>query len=297
MHPVLFKLGPLPIHSYGLMLALSFLLGIWLSSVRARRRNLDPNFVSDMGFWVILSAIVGARLYYVFLHFEEFGGNLAAIFNPFHGGTLGIGGLVMYGGFIGAIIGGFLFFKLKKLPFLPYVDAVAPSLGFGIFLTRIGCFLNGCCFGGPHSGACAVSFPASSPAGQYQLSMHAESLFASQLFASGAGLIIAFLVLFAGKKRFFAGFEFYLTGILYAVARFSIDFTRYYAPDERVAGLSHNQIVCIGLFILFGGLLLKGFLFDTQSEKQQTAAKNESKTDKSASPEKESLAQASGINN
>ncbi|MFP4417956.1 MAG: prolipoprotein diacylglyceryl transferase [Chitinispirillaceae bacterium] len=293
MHPILFKIGPLPIHSYGLMLALSFLLGIWISSVRARRRNLDPNVVSDMGFWIILSAIIGARLYYVFLHFEEFKGNLTSIFNPFHGGTLGIGGLVMYGGFIGAIVGGFLFFKIKKLPFLAYIDTIAPSLGFGIFMTRIGCFLNGCCFGGPHDGACAVSFPASSPAGQYQISMHADSLFASQLFASGAGLFIAILVLWAGRKKFFDGFEFYLTGILYAISRFSIDFTRYYSPDEQIAGLSHNQIVCIGLFVVFGGMLLKGFLFD--SNKQQESVSQESAN--SSGEKTESLTQITGANN
>jgi phosphatidylglycerol:prolipoprotein diacylglycerol transferase len=131
MHPVLFKIFSFPIHSYGLMLALSFLLGIWFSGWLAKKRGLNPEVIADMGFWLILSAIVGARLYYVILHFEEFRGDLLSIINPFQGETIGIGGLVMLGGYIGAVIAAILFFKIKKLPFLPYADVVSPSVGFG----------------------------------------------------------------------------------------------------------------------------------------------------------------------
>jgi phosphatidylglycerol:prolipoprotein diacylglycerol transferase len=271
----LIEIGKLAIHSYGVMLALSFLLGIWLARHRAQKRDLDPGVVSDVGFWIILAAIVGARAYYVLLHMDEFVGDLGAVFNPFHGDTLGIGGLVMYGGFIGAIIAGFLFFRLKKLSFLPYADTVAPSLGLGIFLTRIGCFLNGCCYGAAHTGACSVSYPANSPAGVYQRHIHAEGLFPSQLLLSAGGLAMMLIVLFAGKKRPFNGFEFYLTGVLYSILRFGADFTRYYAPDEMVAGLSHNQIVCIGLFILFGGLILKEVLFKDEAAPEAQEASEE----------------------
>ncbi len=276
MHPVLFRIGPLPIHSYGLMLALSFLFGIWLSSRRAKKNNLDPNVISDVGFWIILAAIVGARLYYVILHFDEFAGNLASVFNPFHGGTLGIGGLVMYGGLIGAVLAGTIYFKAKKQPFLPYADAIAPSVGFGIFLTRIGCFLNGCCFGGPASnGVCAVSFPPDSPAGHYQRSIHADHLIASQLIESAGGLAIGFIILYVGRsKKLFTGFQFYLMIVLYSVLRFMVDFTRFYGEGEKVGGLSHNQIVCIVLFVVFGGLIARHLLFseaaeDNEQQKQE----------------------------
>lgn len=261
MHPVLFEIFGFPIHAYGLMLALSFLVGIWLSSWRAKRRELDPNAITDMGFYVILSAIVGARLYYVFLHFDSFKNNLVSIFNPFAGDQVGIGGLVMYGGFIGAVIAGLVYFRVKKYPFLPYADAVAPSLGLGIFFTRIGCFLNGCCFGAASEGPVAVNFPLQSPAGAHQHAIGAEGLFPSQLFLSVGGLAIAVIVLLAGRKKLFDGFEFYLTGILYAILRFAADFTRYYAPSEKLGMLSHNQIVCIGLFVVFGGLMLRHVVF------------------------------------
>ena len=231
-----------PIHSYGFMLALSFLLGIWFASARAKKAGLNPNVIADVGFWVILAAIVGARAYYVALHFEEFRGDLLSIVNPFHGGVVGIGGLVMYGGFIGAILASVLFFTLKKIPFLPYADVSAPSIGLGIALTRIGCFMNGCCYGSPaaHHG---VNFPLSSAAGIYQHDMHAVGLFPSQLFESAGGLLIVALVLLIGGRKPFTGFLFYTTGLLYAVLRFVVDFTRYYGADERLAGLSQPDRV------------------------------------------------------
>lgn len=260
MHPVVFHIFSFPIHSYGLLLAISFLLGIWFASYRAKRAGLDPNVIADVGFWVILSAIVGSRAYYVALHFEEFRGDLTAIFNPFHGGIVGIGGLVMYGGFIGAILASVLYFYIKKLPYLPYADAVAPSIGIGILLTRIGCFLNGCCYGSPvaHGG---TNFPESTAAGYYQHSVHASGLLPSQLYESAGGLAIALIILAVGRKKIFTGFQFYLVGLLYSILRFAVDFSRYYGSDERLGSLSHNQVVCIVAFIVFGGLILKGILF------------------------------------
>ena len=265
MHPVLFRIFSFPIHSYGFMLALSFLFGIWLSGHRAKKQGLNPDIVADMGFWIILSAILGARLYYVILHFEEFSGNLSSIFNPFQDGMVGIGGLVMYGGFIGAITAGIIFFKVKKLPFLPYADALAPGVGIGIFLTRIGCFLNGCCYGAGNAGACSFNFPLNSPAGSYQHHIHAAGLFPSQLLESAGGLAIAIILLLLSRKKLFVGLQFYLLGLFYTVLRFAVDFTRFYGDKERLGPLSHNQVVCIVLFVIFAGLILRGMLFKDES--------------------------------
>jgi phosphatidylglycerol---prolipoprotein diacylglyceryl transferase len=267
MHPIIFHIFKFPIHSYGLMLATSFLFGIWFAGRRAKNNGLEPHVISDVGFYVIIASIVGARLYYVFLHFEEFRGNLTAIFNPFHGGNLGIGGLVMYGGYIGALVAGVIYFKIMKYQFLPYADAAAPTIGFGIFLTRIGCFLNGCCFGAPTHSSLGVSFPANSPAGAYQHDCHSAALYPSQLFESAGGLLIAVIVLLVGmSKKTVTGLQFYLTGILYAILRFCVDYTRFYTPQEHIVGLSHNQIFCIFFFILFTGLLLKSAVFKEEGQ-------------------------------
>jgi phosphatidylglycerol:prolipoprotein diacylglycerol transferase len=263
MHPVVFTLPfvRFPIHSYGLMLAVSFICGIILSTWLARRRGLNPDVISDAGFWIIIAAILGARFYYVFLHFDEFSTNLLSILWPAQQDQCGIGGLVMYGGVIGAIGAGLLYFKVKKIRALPYLDAMAPSVGFGIFLTRIGCFLNGCCYGAPTTGGLGVHFPEGSPAGHYEHLMNATALYPSQLFDSFGGLLIGLIVLTFSLKKVFTGFPFYLVCFLYAIQRFFVDFSRYYSDNERLGPLSHNQIVCIILFIVFGGMILKNLLF------------------------------------
>ena len=274
MFPVVFSIGSFAIHSYGLLLAISFLVGVSFASSRAKKMGLVSGIVSDVSFWIILSAIIGARLYYVFLHFEEFSGNYTAIFNPFQGGSIGIGGLVMYGGLLGAIFGGFVFFKIHKIPFLPYADAIAPTLGIGIFFTRIGCYLNGCCYGMPTESAIGVKFPIMSPAGQYQVHMHANALIPSQLFLSAGGILLAVTVILAAKKINFVGFQFYLAGAIYSVIRFAVDFTRFYGPHERLMGLSHNQIVCIVIFVVFSGLILKNLINPNTSKYEKTISES-----------------------
>jgi phosphatidylglycerol:prolipoprotein diacylglycerol transferase len=264
------------------MLALSFLVGIWIATVRAKKAGLNPTVIADVGFWVILAAIVGARLYYVLLHFDEFSGDLLSIVNPFHHGFVGIGGLVMYGGFIGAIAASIVFFVVKKLPFHPYADASAPSIALGVLLTRIGCFMNGCCYGSP-SAAHGISFPSESAAGVYQHEMHATGLYPSQLYESAGGLLMFLIILASGRLKTFSGFQFYLMGLCYSVLRFIVDFSRYYGANERLVGLSHNQIVCIVLFVIFGGLILKGFLFKEEPQ-QQSPASNDTNTPAPAHP-------------
>ncbi len=270
MRPTMLELFTIPIPSYGLMLALSFLLGIWLASWRAKKMGLEPENVADFGFYTIVSAIVGARLYYVILNFDEFRGDLFAIVNPFHGGTIGIGGLVMFGGFIAVLITSVLFFRVKKLSFLNYADALAPSFGLGVFLTRIGCFLNGCCYGvaSKADDLFSVSFPQTNPlAGAYQHRIHAHGLVPSQLYESAGGLLMALVLLWVGSKKPFTGLQFYLAVIFYSVLRFSVEFTRHYSASERIGALTHNQYLSIFFVLLFSGLILRKYLIrETEKE-------------------------------
>jgi len=255
-----------------MMLALSFLIGIFIAAHRAKKAGLNPDTVSDMGLYVIIAAVVGSRLYYVFLHFDEFRGDLFSIINPFAGGSVGIGGLVMYGGFLGAVIAAVIFFKVKKIPHLPYLDVCAPSVGIGIALTRIGCFLNGCCYGAvtkAHSFFCVhYPDPDISPAARYQHIMGAHGLQPSVLYEAAGGIAVALIIYLAGKKKPFAGLQFYLLFVFYAVLRFVIDFTRIYNTSERIGPFSHNQALCIVLFIIFGGLILRKFLTDVDDSKK-----------------------------
>jgi len=267
MHPTLFKIFSFPVPSYGTMLALSFLTGIFFAMYLAKKRGLNPDVVSDLALYVIISAVVGARAYYVMTHFGEFRGDLFSIVNPVHDGQIGISGLVMYGGFIAASVTAALFFKIKKLPTLQYLDVCSPSVCIGIALTRVGCFLNGCCYGSAAKAGALISlsYPEMSPAGHYQRFVGASGLQPSQFYESAGGLVMAALILLAsGSKKSFVGLQFYMLVALYAVMRFFIELTRVYVRSEMVGPFTHNQVICIVLFAVFGGLILKKFFIDNR---------------------------------
>jgi phosphatidylglycerol:prolipoprotein diacylglycerol transferase len=258
----MFHIFSFPVPSYGTMLALSFLGGILIAMYFAKKRGLSPDAVADVGLYAIISAIVGARLYYVMTHFHEFRpplGSLSDIVNPFQGGRIGISGLVMYGGFIAAIIAAALFFKVRKLPVLPYLDVCSPSVGVGLALTRVGCFLNGCCYGlaAKAGSLLSLNYPVESPAGYYQHKIGAPGLLPSQFFESAGGLVIAVALYLVGRSRFyFAGLQFYLLIVMYAVLRFYIETVRY-IEVRKILGLSHNQVICVVLFLVFGGIIVR----------------------------------------
>ncbi len=257
MHPEIIRLGPVVVSSYGFFLALSFILGLWLASARARRMGLERRRIVDVSFWIVLAAMAGARLYYVIQHFGDFSARPLSVLFPGQGRLNCLNGLSMYGGVIGGILAAVVFFAVKKIPFLPYADALAPSVGLGIFLTRIGCFLNGCCYGLPASSWLGVHFPPDSPAGQYQLAVNAPGLLPSQLFLSASGLVVLAGALLVKSSKAPPGTAFCVMGILSTVLSFALDFTRFYPSSERIGPLTHTQATTLILFLIFLGLLTR----------------------------------------
>ena len=128
MYPVLFQIGPFVISSYGLMLALAFLIGIQIFSWMGKRRSLDNDQIMNLAFIVMISAIVGSRLLYVVSHLEEFSGRWVYTFLPIQpDGTVGLSGLILLGGVLGALIAGTVYVRYKKLPLWRYTDSIAPE--------------------------------------------------------------------------------------------------------------------------------------------------------------------------
>lgn len=250
MHPLLFKIGPFAVSSYGLMLSLAFFFGLWLAIKRAQRAGVTPNQMTDMSVWGIVVGIAGARLAYVVFHWNEFSSNPLSIINPFGPEGFGIAGLIFYGGLIPALAVGFLYIWRHKLPFWKTTDAFAPSIALGIFLVRIGCFFYGCCFGTPSELPWTVVFPPNSPAGSFFPHTHIHP---TQLYSSGYGLIILGLLFFLERFKKFDGFTFWLLIAFYAVARFSVDFFRYYENSMVLFRIGKvpvlfNQGICVLLF-------------------------------------------------
>jgi phosphatidylglycerol:prolipoprotein diacylglycerol transferase len=140
VHPIAFHFGPLTVTWYGLMVATAFVAGLWTASRRALLAGISSQQVLDLGPWLIIGAILGARSLYVVSYWQEFAGHsMVEIFKVWHGG------LVYYGGLIGATIGGVLYARLKKIPLWKLADVIAPSIALGYVFGRIGCLMNGCC--------------------------------------------------------------------------------------------------------------------------------------------------------
>ncbi|HEX7571062.1 MAG TPA: prolipoprotein diacylglyceryl transferase [Verrucomicrobiae bacterium] len=156
MHPIAFNLGSLPIRWYGVMMALAFLAGLWTATRRARLANVSGEVIADVTLWLMGGSILGARIVYVTTYWkQEFAnGPFSEVFMIQHGG------LVFYGGLIGAAGAGFGYLAWKKLPVWKIADILAPSVALGSVFGRIGCLLNGCCYGHACDLPWAIHFPA-----------------------------------------------------------------------------------------------------------------------------------------
>jgi phosphatidylglycerol:prolipoprotein diacylglycerol transferase len=262
MFRTLFSIGSFEIHTYGVMQAVAFFTAIFFAVRRARKEGLNPNVIFDLAIWILISVVIGARIWYVAEHFGEYAENPFDIFKIWQGG------LVFYGGFIGAVIGGLLFLRIRKLSFTKIGDTVAPSFAIGIAIGRIGCFLNGCCYG-RISEACGISFPAKDfpPAYADQLRQNliepgaAQSLpvIPTQLYSSLNNLVIFALLLVLSRRKPFDGFLIWLFIGLYGVHRFIIDFFRYYegaAKVLRVITLSQMTSLFLIVFSIIALIVL-----------------------------------------
>ncbi|MCY3772392.1 MAG: prolipoprotein diacylglyceryl transferase [Gemmatimonadetes bacterium] len=261
MYPILFEIGPLSVRTYGLLLAVSFLVGIILALRRARARGLNQNKMINMSLLIMLAGIVGARIMYVIPHWNEFSANPLDIISPFQSsGSIGLTGLTMYGGFIAAILVSILYLRMNGLSVWKACDAFAPSIALGIGISRVGCFMNGCCFGLPTESALGVVFPAFSAAGSFYPDVH---LHPAQLYNAVLGFGLFGLLLWLDRKPRFDGFIFAVLLISEPVTRFFVDLFRYYESSMTLGSLgglvlSVNQgisIVLVGM-----GLLLLGWL-------------------------------------
>lgn len=255
MYPELFKLGPISVRSYGFMLAVSFFLGVYYVSRVARREKLDFGQLLTIAYILVFAGIIGARLSYVLFHLEEFSRNWTASFNPFHSTHFGIAGLNLYGGILAAIICTYIYLKARRMPVLKTLDVFAPTVGLGLLVTRLGCFLNGCCFGTPTDLPWGISFPENSIPYHVFGSAH---LHPAQIYSSLYGLILFLFLHWRLKNRQFGGQVLALLLMIEAVFRYAIEYVRYYEDEMHVPFLgmnpTYNHLISILLFLLGLGI-------------------------------------------
>ena len=239
MHPIAFQLGFLTVHWYGVMIALAFLAGLWTATRRARRENIPGEKIADVVLWLMAGSIIGARFAYVATYWkDEFAGQpLSEIFMIQHGG------LVYYGGLIGAGLAGSIYLCWKKMPFWKTADALAPSIALGNVFGRIGCLLNGCCYGRACSLPWAIRFPTDHVT-------HGAPVHPTEIYDALDNFILYLLLAWLFRHKKFDGqvFATYLIG--YAVTRTIMEcFRGDYATGHIHFGLTPGELVSIPIFI------------------------------------------------
>lgn len=246
MHPTAFQIGAFTIHSYGVMVALAFLAGLWTASRRGLREKFHPEEILDLGPWLIGGGIVGARIFYVIEYWRESfaGGPLSEIFMIQHGG------LVFYGGFFGAALAGIFFARRRKMPLWKTADVLAPSVALGSVFGRIGCLLNGCCYGRECSAPWAVHFPSGHET--YPFGVHPTEIYDALL---NFILYLALAWIFRRKK--FDGQVFAVFLMAYAATRSFVEMFRGdYSAAHVHGGLTPAHLVSLGIFaagaVLYG---------------------------------------------
>lgn len=262
MYPVLFEIGGLTITTFGVMMFFSFITAAWILSLQLEQRGLPRDFAWDVLAWTAIAGILGAKFYYLGLHWEDLVADPA-------GQLLSRGGLVWYGGLIGGILAYYFYARHRGMPIAKTFDAAAPALMIAYAVGRLGCFLVGDDYGLPTDAWYGMAFPKGAPPSTagYLRSVGGEipasipdyaivTVHPTQLYEIGLALIL-FALLWRASKRWSLkpGQLFGLYLGLYAIERFLIEFVR--AKSDRILfGLSTSQVASIlllgvGAFIWF----------------------------------------------
>lgn len=234
MFPTLLKIGPITLHSFGLLVILGFMAGTFLAARLARERSLPGEAFLDAAVVMLFSAIAGARLLFVLLNWKHYSAN------PLQAVSLWEGGMSFHGGIAAGVLSGIWFMRRRGIALLPMADAAAPALALGYAIGRVGCLLNGCCHGGPTHLPWAIS-GAFCKDGAPGLTYHPAQAYAA-LISLGlcAGLMYAY------RRPHRAGQVMALYAAGYSIYRFAIEGVRAgITADVILLGLTEAQLFSI----------------------------------------------------
>ena len=246
MYPILLEFGFLKIFTYGLMVATGFLLAILFASSRAKEEGLDSQKILDLCFYVMVSALIGARLLYVVVEYRYF------LTDPLEVFKFWKGGLVFYGGLILGVLVSLWYLKRHRMPMWKTADLLAPSIALGQGIGRWGCLFAGCCYGKKTDVTWGITFTDHRSLAPLNISLHP-----TQVYLSLNALFIFMFLMWLSKKKVFDGQILWTYGILYSTGRFVIEYLRgddRGFPVEQV--LSTSQFVGIFIFVLSAFMML-----------------------------------------
>ncbi len=269
MYPTLLEIGPLEFHAYTVGLALAFLFGV-LGAVRENYKLEKPYPVTPAGgVWIFFGALLGAKIYWYLQYGTTWTDNEGNPYEWYRVFFIWEGGMVYYGGLIGGVIGALAYFKYVGASVLGMGDVGMPFLPLGHSIARLGCFLNGCCWGYHTDGPTGVVFPRYSLAWKRQVeeglitraAEHPLPVHPTQLYES-LGLFVIFLVMrFAYKHKKHDGSIIFLYPLLYGILRFT---TEAFRGDSvrSIYGMTVSQT--IGLVLFMGGALFYLVMYQTK---------------------------------
>ncbi len=235
MNPVAFEIFGISVRWYGIIMASAMLIGLALAIYRARPYGYKDDDIVDLAIWVLPSAVIGARLYYVIFEFERYGGDIFRMINVREGG------LAIHGGVIGGVLAGYIYTRVKKLNTWELADLLMPSLILGQAIGRWGNFMNGEAHGGP------TDLP-------WAIHVDGVAVHPTFLYESIWNLMVFVVLLKFTKKKKFDGEIVCLYMVLYSVGRFFIEGLR---TDSLMIGpLRTAQL--ISLLLIVNGLLIIG---------------------------------------
>jgi phosphatidylglycerol:prolipoprotein diacylglycerol transferase len=266
----------IPIFGYGFMMFVGFSVAAWRASVRVTTIGQHPDIIWDMLMWALIPGLIGARAYYLVRHGSPEFATATGLQKLFAAIALWDGGIVFYGSVLGGAVGIVTFCRLQRIPIVPMLDVMAPSLLVGEAFGRIGCFLYGCCYGGACSLPWAVRFPPDSLTFKKMLEKGQVTpddpatpfLHPTQLYSSLAAFLLAWILSRAFQRRKFDGFVLALFAILYPVNRWLLELLRT-DIDPYQSGLKDAQI--FSLLLMLAGIAGM-YYFSRHPRLTQTAA-------------------------
>jgi len=264
------------LHTYGVMIAAGFVVAIYLAVRQAKREFIDPNVVLDLAFWILIAAMVGSRVLFIIVNADDY------IADPLLLIKVWQGGLVFYGGFIGAVAASWYYCHRKGISFFRISDLLIPSVAIGHFFGRLGCYSAGCCHGSPTGVDWYGAVFTAKGTVVARSDLLGTPIHPTQLYESFGELCIFVLLLLLRPRKRYNGQLLVVWLFLYPAWRFLGEMFRGDLErgmlfewdlfgDFRPELLSTSQLVSLGL------MGLAGFLYFTQRRKKPTAEKGDGK--------------------
>uniref|UniRef100_A0A7C4LPB2 Phosphatidylglycerol--prolipoprotein diacylglyceryl transferase n=1 Tax=Schlesneria paludicola TaxID=360056 RepID=A0A7C4LPB2_9PLAN len=268
-----------PLFGYGAMLLVGLVSAVWLADHRARQAGFSPDIIWDLALWLFLAGIAGARLLYLLQYGAQvYAGKQSLAEIVWASVNLSEGGIVFYGGALAGAAAHFAFCRWRKLSALELADVITPSIFLGMGFGRLGCLLNGCCYGDYCDLPWCLVFPADSV--PWQALVHrgflppdapqTPPLHPTQIYSSLDGFVLAGLTLWYTRYRRVPGDVLGLGLLIAPVTRFLIEFVRGDEYGQLGTSLTISQWISLGL--LAGGLGLQVYLAQRARGKQASMA-------------------------